>query len=163
MSKRSKNKKQQPETSKPVNYDLFNQKITFEFLKSHLWAAADILRGSLDHADISDPDNRYINQPEKGPSFHTDEFMDGYDNGYVECSDVSNPDSSGRNDELAEWIDSCRNAGYDDGQNGPFSEPTYDHCGDEKGGDDAYYNGFIDGCMSVEGNTRDVCESATDS
>lgn len=115
-----------------------------------------------DDADISDPDNRYINQPEKGPSFHTDEFMDGHDNGYVECSDVSNPDSSGRNDELAEWIDSCRNAGYDDGQNGPFSEPTYDHCGDEKGGDDAYYNGFIDGCMSVEGNTRDVCESATD-
>ena len=55
MSKRSKNKKQQQETSKPVNYSLFNQKITFEFLKSHLWAAADILRGSLDPADYRQP------------------------------------------------------------------------------------------------------------
>jgi hypothetical protein len=62
-----------------------------------------------------------------------------------------------------EWNDSCGDAGYDDGRDGPFSQGTYDHCGDEVGGDDAYYNGFIDGCMSVEGNTRDVCESATDS
>src|SRR5215204_1104207 len=55
LSKRSKNKKQQQETSKPVNYSLFNQRITFEFLKSHLWAAADILRGSLDPADYRQP------------------------------------------------------------------------------------------------------------
>jgi hypothetical protein len=61
-----------------------------------------------------------------------------------------------------DWNASCREAGYEDGQNGPFSEPTYDHCGDDAGGDDAYYKGFIDGCMSVEGNTKDVCESATD-
>src|SRR5215204_2237406 len=40
-----------------------------------------------DDADISDPDDRYINQPEKGPSFHTDEFMDGYDTGFNDCSD----------------------------------------------------------------------------
>ena len=59
--------------------------------------------------------------------------------------------------------DGCRDAGYDDGQNGPFSQPTYDHCGDEEDGNLAYYNGFIDGCMSVEGNRRDICESATDS
>ena len=26
-------------------------------------------------ADISDPHDRYINQPEKGPSFYTDEFV----------------------------------------------------------------------------------------
>lgn len=36
---------------KPVNYTLYNQKITFEFLKAHLWSAADILRGSLDPSD----------------------------------------------------------------------------------------------------------------
>jgi type I restriction enzyme M protein len=35
--------------------NLFNQKISFEFLKSHLWAAADILRGSLDPADYRQP------------------------------------------------------------------------------------------------------------
>lgn len=39
-----------------------------------------------DDADISDPDDRYINQPEKGPSFHTNEFMRGYNDGYDECS-----------------------------------------------------------------------------
>src|SRR5215210_8731661 len=38
-----------------VNYTLFNQKITFDSLKSHLWAAADILRGSLDPADYRQP------------------------------------------------------------------------------------------------------------
>jgi hypothetical protein len=45
--------KQEPkqETSKTINDGLFNQKITFDFLKSHLWAAAEILRGSLDLAD----------------------------------------------------------------------------------------------------------------
>ena len=36
------------------------------------------------------------------------------------------------------------------------------HCGDEATGDKAYLDGFVDGCMSIEGNTRDVCESATD-
>lgn len=50
MSKPAKHKKRQQETSKPVNYSLFNQTITFDFLKSHLWAAADILRGSLNPA-----------------------------------------------------------------------------------------------------------------
>jgi hypothetical protein len=39
-----------------------------------------------DDADISDPGDRYINQPEKGPSFHTNEFMRGYNDGYDECS-----------------------------------------------------------------------------
>jgi type I restriction enzyme M protein len=55
LSKRSKSKKQQQETSKPINYSLFNQKITFDFLKAHLWAAADILRGSLDPSDYRQP------------------------------------------------------------------------------------------------------------
>jgi len=34
-------KEQQESSSKPVNYTLFNQKIKFEFLKAHLWSAAD--------------------------------------------------------------------------------------------------------------------------
>ncbi|WP_370519336.1 type I restriction-modification system subunit M [Nitrososphaera sp. AFS] len=38
-----------------MNYSLFNQKITFEFLKSHLWSAADILRGSLDPSEYRQP------------------------------------------------------------------------------------------------------------
>jgi hypothetical protein len=52
LSKRAKNKKQQQEPSKPINY---SQKVTFDFLKAHLWAAADILRGSLDSADYRQP------------------------------------------------------------------------------------------------------------
>ena len=48
-------KEQEESSSKPVNYTLFNQKITFEFLKAHLWTAADILRGSLDTPDYRQP------------------------------------------------------------------------------------------------------------
>ena len=39
-----------------------------------------------DDARISDPDDRYINEDGKGPSNHTDEFMNGYNNGYNNCS-----------------------------------------------------------------------------
>jgi hypothetical protein len=40
-----------------------------------------------DDAAISDPSKRYINQPEKGSSFHTEEFMSGYYNEFNACSD----------------------------------------------------------------------------
>lgn len=40
---------------RPVNYSLDTHKITFEFLKSHLWSAADILRGSLDASEYRQP------------------------------------------------------------------------------------------------------------
>jgi hypothetical protein len=43
-----------------------------------------------DDAGISDSSDRYINQPEKGPSFHTSEFMNGYDSGFNSCSSYSN-------------------------------------------------------------------------
>ena len=38
-----------------------------------------------DDSRTTDFSDRYINQPGKGPSFHTDEFMRGYDAGYNEC------------------------------------------------------------------------------
>ena len=38
-----------------------------------------------DDADISDPDDRYINQPDRGPSRHTNEFMGGYNDGFQAC------------------------------------------------------------------------------
>jgi hypothetical protein len=37
-------------------------------------------------AKLSDPSERYINQPEKGPSFHSDAFMHGYESGLNSCS-----------------------------------------------------------------------------
>jgi hypothetical protein len=50
-----------------------------------------------DDAGISDVGDRYINQDEKGPSFHTNEFMRGYNDGYNNCSDGSSNDD-GDND-----------------------------------------------------------------
>ena len=38
-----------------------------------------------DDAGISDSSDRYINQDEKGPSYHTSEFMDGYYSGINSC------------------------------------------------------------------------------
>jgi hypothetical protein len=43
-----------------------------------------------DDARISDPSDRYINQDEKGPAFHTSEFMNGYDSGFSSCSSYNN-------------------------------------------------------------------------
>ena len=39
-------------------------------------------------ADLS-PSDRYINEPGKGPSFHTNEFIRGYNDGYDDCSGSS--------------------------------------------------------------------------
>jgi hypothetical protein len=39
-----------------------------------------------DDAQISDRSDRYINEPGKGPSFHTPEFMNGYYAGFNACS-----------------------------------------------------------------------------
>jgi type I restriction enzyme M protein len=51
------NKKSNTVVSKKLaNYTLDSpNKITFEFLKSHLWSAADILRGSLDASEYRQP------------------------------------------------------------------------------------------------------------
>lgn len=43
-----------------------------------------------DDADISSPSGRYINQPDKGPSNHTDEFMIGYEDGFNNGNDEGN-------------------------------------------------------------------------
>jgi DNA-binding transcriptional regulator LsrR (DeoR family) len=57
----------------------------------------------------------------------------------------------------------CYDAGYEDGQDLPLDGGANDFCRqfiDDQG--NPYYTSLIDGCMSVEGNTLDVCESATD-
>lgn len=36
-------------------------------------------------AKISDPSKRYMNQPGKGPNYHTSEFMRGYNDGFDSC------------------------------------------------------------------------------
>ena len=52
--------------------------------------------------------------------------------------------------------DSCAKKGLKDGKNHPFNQKTFEKCGD------IYYIKFIKGCLSVEGNTKDICESAAD-
>lgn len=47
-------------------------------------------------AKISDPDKRYVNQPGMGPSYHTSQFMNGYNDGYIDCHKV-NPQSPSSN------------------------------------------------------------------
>src|ERR671933_718408 len=55
---------------------------------SHLAAASQYSAGydhGCDNAKISNADDRYINQPDKGPSQHTSEFMSGYNAGFSAC------------------------------------------------------------------------------
>jgi hypothetical protein len=47
-----------------------------------------------DDAGISDSSERYINQPEKGHSFHTNAFMNGYYDGFDACSGSSGGSSN---------------------------------------------------------------------
>lgn len=55
----------------------------------------------------------------------------------------------------------CGNDGYKDGKDNPFDHDRNREC--DLSDDNPYYEGFIRGCLTVEGNTRDICEGATDS
>ena len=48
--------KKETKSSNEANYTLYDQKLTFDFLKGHLWKAADILRGSLDPSEYRQPE-----------------------------------------------------------------------------------------------------------
>lgn len=80
----------------------------------------------------------------------------------LECNNVKN--NSGNDNINHESLQeenkqNCYDDGYRDGMNNPFNQDRNQGC-DDYGR--AYYNGFIDGCVSVEGNTRETCESFTD-
>ena len=63
------------------------------------YASSDAYDSGYDHgcddAGISDPDDRYINQPERGPAFHTGTFMRGYNDGFDACSSNNRGDNGG--------------------------------------------------------------------
>jgi hypothetical protein len=95
-----------------------------------------------DDADISDPDDRYINQPEKGPSFHTNEFMRGYNAGYDECSDDGEGSSSDNGDSssgdtFADGQRAGKAQGHSDAING---RPSDANCG--SGHSNSYCAGY---------------------
>ena len=67
-----------------------------------------------DDARISSPSQQYLNQPEKGPSYHTSEFMDGYYSGISSCGGNSGsnsyqePQQSGSNQGFKETLNECK-------------------------------------------------------
>jgi hypothetical protein len=71
--------------------------LSFSVIPSMTYAKSPYESGydhGCDDADISDPSDRYINQPEKGPAFHTSKFMNGYNSGFSSCSADSNDDDN---------------------------------------------------------------------
>ncbi len=65
------------------SYLLLSASVTHVSAKSPFDSGYD---HGCDDAQISDPSEQYINQPEKGPSYHTSEFMGGYYAGVDACS-----------------------------------------------------------------------------
>ena len=47
-----------------------------------------------DDAKIANLDDRYINQPGKGPSYNTGSFMNGYYDGFDSCFDSNTPSTA---------------------------------------------------------------------
>jgi hypothetical protein len=85
------------------------------------------------------PKDRYINEPGKGVAYHTDEFMDGYRDGYDECrNNLEREGSTSSNvgatsEEGSIDSDECFDDGYEDGRDNPFSQDKYDECGGSQG------------------------------
>lgn len=91
-----------------------------------------------------------------------------------DCPDVSGYDYDGYKTQNSNFfpeegteefndIKECVDDGYDDGRNEPFDIDRHDEC-DVFGYLEVnpYYDAFINGCQSVEGNTEEICERAID-
>jgi hypothetical protein len=48
----------------------------------------------------------------------------------------------------------CHSKGVEDGKNNPIDQSQIDNK--------CYLNGFMKGCLSIEGNTEDICNSDED-
>ena len=82
-----------------------------------------------DDARITDPSNRYIHEPQKNPSFHTDQFIQGYYAGFSACSVSRNSGVSGADgDDGSTFADGQKagiTRGHSDAVNG---RPLDDSC-----------------------------------
>lgn len=60
----------------------------------------------------------------------------------------------------------CYDLGYSQEQDKPFQRGNYDSCERFRSayddGKNPYYEGFIDGCISIKDNNEEICGSATD-
>jgi hypothetical protein len=71
-------------------------------------------------------------------------------------SPVGNVSAKKSSDSGTSNPDRCFQAGKDDGRDSQFSPTEFGTCGS------SYEQGFMKGCLSVDGNTRDVCNNSED-
>jgi hypothetical protein len=89
-----------------------------------------------DDADL-DAEDRYINEPGKGPSHHTERFMDGYNDGFDACGDNNS------------------NSGSDS----DFIGRNFGESGDESG--ECYYDGVLNwgkACNDLDNFISEPCD-----
>jgi hypothetical protein len=109
-------------------------------------------------ARISDPSDRYINEPGKGPSFHTNEFMRGYNAGYDACSGgggssgdgSKSPYRSGYDHGAVDASDDCS-----DGCDWYILEPGKGFAFHTQEFIDGYIDGFCDNSRPGRGSDAD--------
>jgi hypothetical protein len=90
------------------------------------------------------------------------EYRVGYVNGYRACWNGEDKPSAYSEDN-ADSYSNGYDRGYEDGQDNPINEQIRSG---ESGHSEEYVNGylegFFDGCLYVEANDKDVCDSAMD-
>jgi len=80
--------------------------------------------------------------------------MRGYNSGYNACSGGSPNEDS--------YNDGCEK-GYENGLDHPIDREIREgNSGHGQQYREVYLNGFVDGCLAVEGNDTDICNSAMD-
>lgn len=103
---------------------------------------------------------RYINQPGRGPQFHTQEFMSGYRAGFNACSSESSPVASNIGDNSASGSSSQFSQGFSNGVSdaqkdakdnklgsGPVVGVDCDSEVDSRFGNQNYCDGYTKGYM----------------
>ena len=103
---------------------------------------------------------RYINQPGKGPQFHTQEFMSGYRVGFNVCSSESSPVASNVGDNSGSGSSSQFSQGFSNGVSdaqkdvkdnklgsGPVVDVDCDSEVDSRFGNQDYCDGYTKGYM----------------
>lgn len=76
---------------------LINNTFSFYSIGNNAYAQSPYQSGyshGCSDAKISNSDDQYINQPGRGPSYHTSEFMNGYYNGFDDCARYNNSPQS---------------------------------------------------------------------
>ena len=103
-----------------------------------------------DDASISDPSSKYINQDEKGPSYHTGEFMSGYYAGVNACSGSSSYESEPRTSQQP----------FQNDNSSPSTFDLVQFCNEVKNGDYIAAEGILHlaGLSAIDAGVRGGCQ-----